>query len=173
MAITCGNCHRSHSTVDEVRECHQLFPQAPPVEERQPREEITRSGKPGPHPEPVCGTYTFIWGDGDLYKTVRIQPWRNRPGVVTLEFLVGPDNSLDFQAFGNWENGRYQIWRRYKSNREMAEIVEWLSASDEDKRNAAGELYALRSTRCRRCNKKLTVPSSIYAGYGPDCAGKV
>ena len=27
--------------------------------------------------------------------------------------------------------------------------------------------------RCARCNRKLTVPSSIESGFGPECAGKV
>ena len=30
-----------------------------------------------------------------------------------------------------------------------------------------------RSSKCGRCGRKLTVPSSIDAGIGPECAGKI
>lgn len=35
-----------------------------------------------------------------------------------------------------------------------------------------GMAYALESNHCYRCGKLLTVPASINAGLGPDCASR-
>jgi hypothetical protein len=34
------------------------------------------------------------------------------------------------------------------------------------------DLEIWHSGRCGRCSRRLTVPESIAAGIGPDCAGK-
>lgn len=36
-----------------------------------------------------------------------------------------------------------------------------------------GNLEIWHEGRCRRCGRKLTVPESIEAGVGPECAGKL
>jgi hypothetical protein len=49
--------------------------------------------------------------------------------------------------------------------------------TDEDKARYAGRIPETveiwHEGRCCRCGRRLTVPESIYAGIGPDCAGKM
>lgn len=122
------------------------------------------------------GTYTVVIpGDSKPHRTIRVVPWKSQPGKSIFEMLIGPDNSLDFQGFGEQAGDHaFRIWRKF-SNRE-----EWLTAAralvtivSEGDPDVAGEMYALMSSRCRRCNRKLTVPASIHRGYGPECAQKI
>lgn len=39
--------------------------------------------------------------------------------------------------------------------------------------NMPSQLEVWHEGQCGRCGRKLTVPSSIAAGFGPECAGKV
>lgn len=171
MSIICGNCKETHLTVEDVRECHGLFPQpeAPP-----PLEAPSSDSKS--YPIPYKGTFTFVWGQDDSdYRTIRIKKWTSRRGCWLIELLTGPENSTDFTAFGTYDEatGSYTIWRRYIHNEKMKDVIEWLKASDEEKQKAAGEVYAMQSNNCWRCGHRLTVPASIHRGLGPDCAEKV
>jgi hypothetical protein len=44
-----------------------------------------------------------------------------------------------------------------------------LFGADVEARHAAREAYAMRSGRCSRCNRDLTVPASLFAGMGSEC----
>jgi hypothetical protein len=123
------------------------------------------------------GTYTLVLsGDSQPWRTIRVEPWNNRPLVNVFAMLVGPDNGLDFQGFGSQEGTQsFKVWRKFSTRDEWIRAAEALviMATDPEGLEAAGVKYASVSTRCRRCNRKLTVPVSIHRGYGPDCAEKV
>lgn len=119
------------------------------------------------------GTFTVEFANGE-YETLRFRRQAPdstfMPGRLVVGFLSGPDNTNDFQQFGHVdERGQLRIWRRYSNlsggrKDQAARIV--LGGAD-----LAGQrqAYAMRSGRCSRCGRTLTVPASLYAGMGPEC----
>jgi hypothetical protein len=130
-------------------------------------------------PEPFViddGTYTMVYGD-DSYFTFRVRAVKTGKlaGKRVVEYLSGPDNSLDFQPFAFVNEHSVNVWRRFEGGHlvNRAREVERMARNDRDGMEAAGLRYAERSSRCRNCNKVLTVPASLAAGYGPDCAANL
>lgn len=122
---------------------------------------------------PPDGTYTIVFEDGG-YRTVRLrtngEDWDFAPGEQILSYLAGPDNETSFQSAGILKrDGRLTLWKRHRGTGLEAELARVVTALLHD-HVAAGEAYALRSCRCWRCHRKLTVPASIHRGLGPDCA---
>jgi hypothetical protein len=119
------------------------------------------------------GFYTVVFAD-DSYRTLRVRTQakdaRFAPGEQVVAFLSGSDNESDYQGFAFLKpNGTFNVWKRFKENDSLARALQVLVTVPE----AAGQEYALRSGRCRRCNRTLTVPASINRGFGPDCAEMV
>jgi len=142
----------------------------------QERAEVCQATEPSITP----GTYTIVFPaeDADDYLTLRVKPanFGDLPaGTLTVSFR---DTTAEYgwTRFGFISPaGELRIWSRFNGSdydREIhaAEIL--TSGSDED-RAAAGEAYALRSGKCWHCGRKLTVPTSIHRGLGPDCAKKL
>lgn len=129
-----------------------------------------------PDQRPPDGTYTVVFQD-ESYRTVRLQTndesWDFAAGEQILSYLTGPDNEASFQPCGILRrDGRLTTWRRYRGTPLEAELTRVVAALLRD-HVAAGETYALRSRRCWRCHRKLTVPASIHRGLGPDCARRL
>jgi len=133
--------------------------------------------QPKPERPPVnapLGTFTVVF-DGDDYQTIRLKSPRdgNFAGRVLAEYMSGPDNELSFTAFGEVVGDEVRVWRRFADTPNKGRWVRAVYAVlTGGERDAAGLRYALASNRCCRCNKTLTVPASIHAGMGPDCASK-
>lgn len=146
------------------------------------------------------GTYTVVfthdevrhYSDGDSIaadveerRTLRLRDatsWaKDLPaGSQVAEFLSGPDNETDFTGFAFVVNGKPRVWRRFRESgstltralpneSRIVQALEHLLGMDDP--SEAGYRYALESSRCYRCNHKLTVPASIHRGLGPVCAG--
>ena len=126
---------------------------------------------------PEAGTYTVVDPATEEYRTIEVEVgkgnWENR---LVLSYLCGPDNGLDFMGFAHvdMDTGRLFVWKRFKSDSFLVKMAQALLALAADKEGLAmaGELYALKSSRCTKCRRKLTVPASIHRGMGPDCAEK-
>jgi len=124
------------------------------------------------------GTYTLVYedaldGSGQHFTfRVRMVKTGRLEGKRVVEYLNGPDNSLDFQAFAFVNANSLNVWKKFERGSlvNRAREIEAVARQDRAALEAAGLLYAERSSRCRRCNKVLTVPASLAAGYGPDCA---
>lgn len=149
--IRCGKCKDAHATVADVRACY--FPTP----------DITIPN----------GTYTVWMADTERHFTLRFKP-DFRPGhnAQVVEYLHGPDNTTDFTGCAFFDRGTVIMWRKYTHSdlRRKIELAVSLLAGDP----AAGQhAYAMRSSRCGKCNRKLTVPASLFAGLGPECAKKV
>jgi hypothetical protein len=128
------------------------------------------------------GLYTVSFEDGS-HKTLRLrtQPASAsfKPGEQIISVLTGSDNDSDYTRVGNVEvyqdeksnvpARRPKIWRRHQDRPDLAEAVRVLFQDPA----AAGLAYAEQASRCYRCNRTLTVPTSIHAGLGPECASKV
>jgi hypothetical protein len=121
------------------------------------------------------GIYTVVYPCG-THRTLRIKPWEKRDGTtsIVVGFLSGPDNekSYTFCGFLRTDNS-VAFFRPFQG-----QSPEWrarfrkavLTVAADPK--AAGLAYALESGRCCRCNRTLTVPASINAGMGPECASR-
>lgn len=117
----------------------------------------------------IDGRYTVVFEDG-TYRTIKVETYTdgNFAGKRIASFLSGPDNGRDYQGFAFVNDGGFNIWKRYVGSG-LDNSLEVLFQDPEK----SGVEYALRSSRCRRCGRDLTVPASLHAGYGPECAKKV
>lgn len=119
------------------------------------------------------GRYTIEFEDGS-YKTLRVRRQDDdanfKPGALLLSYLSGSDNDSDYTSFGHVEdNGGVRVWTKHRQNTTLMEAVKVLMGSPD----AAREAYAVRSERCSRCGRTLTVPASVHNGVGPECAKKM
>ena len=114
------------------------------------------------------------------YKVRKADPEPGRGVTWFVNLLNGSDNGNDFAYMGvlyEWEVGKPPHFKRTKASRvsESAPSFRaftwlwealrggWLSSSVE----------VWHEGTCGRCGRRLTVPESIAAGIGPECAGKV
>jgi hypothetical protein len=126
------------------------------------------------------GRYTVIHQDG-TWHTYRIKPvedgrYENLPaGTRIVLYMNGPDNENSYTGMA-WlnANGTLRIWSRFMNDPQNSLLVQglrFLVSSDTEGRVEAGYQYALKSSRCCKCGRTLTVPASIHRGMGPVCAG--
>lgn len=124
------------------------------------------------------GTYTVEREDGSGYVTIRIAtkgPGSNYAGQTWLFFLAGPDNETEYQPFARiFPDGNVRVWKRFQEGGNVQKYVDAFRVvmGDDEARKAAGYRWALESSRCYNCGRKLTVPASIHRGLGPDCAAR-
>lgn len=118
------------------------------------------------------GRYTIQFENG-TYKTLRVRRQDEdadfKPGLLLISFLSGSDNDRDYTSFAHVEDGSTRVWKRYRQNTELVEALKVLIGSP----TAAREAYAEQSGCCSRCGRTLTVPTSLHAGLGPECAKRV
>jgi len=99
--------------------------------------------------------------------------------VFFVSLLSGPDNESDYSYLGRIDaSARFWAGRRSPKPGDVgadapsSQAFAW--AWDRLCRGVMSEaLEVWHEGRCARCNRKLTVPSSIASGWGPECAGKV
>jgi len=111
--------------------------------------------------------------------TYKMQEGRKRtlidPTTYFLKVLVGADNTTDYAYVGFVRGGRYVHGNGKARLPETAESVvafKWALAQLQNG-TVPDTLEIWHEGRCGRCGRRLTVPSSIATGLGPECAGKV
>lgn len=120
------------------------------------------------------GRFTVVWPDGS-WRTFRFweAQWRDsgKP-YIAIGYLAGPDNTRNYVKCGDVTPGSraVRVWRKYHPDSTIREGLEFLLAHGADELHKAGEMYAIKSKRCWRCNHPLSVPASVHRGLGPDCA---
>lgn len=122
------------------------------------------------------GRYTLVYNNGE-YRTLQIEEGKNDfAGKFIVSLKVGPGQSWrDYKGCGFLSaDNKVSFWRSFKANNDQARLDRIQSAVDRIARNPkeAGMAFAMQSGRCCRCGRELTVPASIHAGVGPDCAEK-
>jgi hypothetical protein len=165
---------------DGQQELDWLFPEQPEIvdiimREQGPLEPPKSVGLPQEHVRQVpLGTYTLVIpGDSKPHRTILVVPWKGKQNTNIFKMLIGPDNSLDFQGFGEQiGSNRFRVWRSAASRKEWIRAAEILVTLNQEDTSAAGEAYYILSNRCMRCHHKLSVPESVKAGLGPECRGK-
>jgi hypothetical protein len=98
--------------------------------------------------------------------------------VFFVSLLSGPDNEADYRYLGRIARGVFWAGRKTPKPGDVGpEAPSSLAFRWAWERLAKGvmldSLEIWHEGRCGRCNRKLTVPSSIASGLGPECAGKV
>jgi hypothetical protein len=117
------------------------------------------------------GKVTVVSPSGE-WRTFQIRTqkpgqWCEGKRIVAL--LSGPDNTSDYEPFGFVNaQGQIVVWKK-KRGGVFDTYANMLTAPS--KWIAKGVEYMVEG-HCRRCNRVLTVPSSIQSGIGPVCAGK-
>lgn len=100
------------------------------------------------------------------------QPKEDSPYFVSL--LSGSDNENDYTFLGSiFSDGTYRHGRKspVSESAPSARAFAWFWRNLDDP-DAMAKVEVWHEGRCCRCGRKLTVPSSIEAGIGPECAGK-
>lgn len=118
------------------------------------------------------GRYTLVYAGGE-YRTVSIE------NVVEGDFkgksILSRKAGQRYQGIAFLDaNNRVMLWRRYRAEFDPKRAEALQKAVDRIAKNPkeAGMAYAIQEGRCCRCGRELTVPASIHAGMGPDCAQK-
>jgi len=96
-----------------------------------------------------------------------------------VSLLSGPDNTSDYRCIGLMvKSGNSVVFRNTRkvsssapSVRGFKWLFETLSAGNHAK--VAEQAETWHEGKCGRCNRKLTDPVSIAAGYGPKCRGEL
>ena len=88
------------------------------------------------------------------------------PGERIVSLLIGPDNEDDYFQFGFVKLDRIIVWK--KSRGTIYDTYAKMLMRPVHYKNK-GCTYRF-DTRCRMCNRTLTVPTSIDSGIGPKCA---
>ena len=109
--------------------------------------------------------YTAVF-DGTRVTVKITKHWEAGKTEQVCKYLSGSDNDSDYTGFAFLRGTTVQMWSRFRDNTRLARAME-IILGDPD---ASGEAYAIESNRCFRCNRTLTVPSSIHRGLGPECA---
>lgn len=97
----------------------------------------------------------------------------NCPYFVSV--MYGPDNETQYTYLGCiFPNQSYRHGRKSSlpegDVRERAFLWFWNALF---RNTVPAQMEVWHEGRCCRCNRKLTVPESIAAGIGPECAGRV
>lgn len=146
--------------------------------ERDAREPDPTREQPPTKVEPVVpnGYFTIPLVDGNRvtlrFRTVVIHEDRDLKlpeGTQVASYLSGPQNTSDYQRFAWVIGDKPKIWKRFREDSRIANALNALLSGDYKKYGAE---YALESGNCCRCGRLLTVPESIAAGIGPECASK-
>ena len=98
--------------------------------------------------------------------------------VFFVSLLSGPDNESDYSYLGRIARGVFWQGRKVPKAGDVGpDAPSSLAFKWAWERLCKGvmldSLEIWHEGRCARCNRKLTVPSSIASGWGPECAGKV
>jgi hypothetical protein len=97
--------------------------------------------------------------------------------VFFVSLLGGPDNETDYRYLGRIARGVFWAGRKIPKPGDVgpeapsSRAFKWAwEKLTKDLMPATLEVW--HEGRCGRCNRKLTVPSSIASGLGPECASK-
>lgn len=116
------------------------------------------------------GFHTLKFPDGS-HRTFRIHRQRNKakfkPGKRLIGILIGPDNSEDYEEFGEVTEKGINVWKSRQHNKKLMEYAAliWSIANGEK----IEDYELMTDSRCLVCNRHLTDPLSLSRGIGPLC----
>ncbi len=106
--------------------------------------------------------------------TYKIKVCENDAQLFFVSYLYGPENDTNFAYLGLIRREVYfhgGTKAREWEGAPVAKAFAWAWRQlVQDKMPSTLEVW--HEGRCGRCNRKLTVPSSIASGFGPECAAR-
>lgn len=91
--------------------------------------------------------------------------------------LVGPDNLNGFSTIANFsiERGFWPTWAHRQFMRQTPYFIalDWLWRQINEKKLLPDSVEVWHEGVCACCGRKLTVPESIAAGFGPTCSANI
>jgi hypothetical protein len=99
-------------------------------------------------------------------------------GTLMVGVLTGSDNETSYTWLGRVSRDIFWIGRKFPRPGDISRDAPCAKAFDWAwkqlvRGNMPTELEIWHEGRCGRCGRKLTVPESVAAGFGPECAGRV
>jgi hypothetical protein len=122
------------------------------------------------------GTFAVMLDDdpkGQVTLRFHVLTMGPRKGTQVVDYLSGSDNESDWTRFANVVDGGYRVFNKFLTAERMVNALVFMMKADRETLMKAGEGYALKSGRCWRCFRTLTVEESIVRGMGPVCADKM
>jgi hypothetical protein len=98
-----------------------------------------------------------------------------RPAPFIVGLLSGPDNTADYRYMGLLKNDGVRLTAKSRISTKAPSVqgLTWLVRHVANGSFPGDKIELWHEGRCCRCGRPLTVPSSIAAGIGPDCAEKM
>ena len=115
--------------------------------------------------------FTLVSPSGARY-TYRVrQPRPGGPHFVQL--LTGPDNGRDYQYLGTiFAVKDFVVTKPSSFSRDSLPSCAFAWAWDRLRRGTSlAPVQFFHEGRCAKCARRLTVPTSIASGLGPECRG--
>lgn len=116
--------------------------------------------------------YAIVYSTGD-YRILRV----NTPseGKLAGKRIICMKEGNDFKGFGFLQpNDSVIFWKKFANGQPDYRLARIRRAVEIVAKNPkqAQMAFALKEGKCARCGRQLTVPASLHAGMGPECAGK-
>lgn len=181
-SLTLNQTVAAQRVMEEVAAARVAAPEAtatgPGLSNRTPNA-FELAANPDQCPHIYNGTYTM--DDGTSHMTFQI--YTATRGNLQGKRIVKKQNTYgSFEGFGFvGADGSLVVWRRYREQADRSErFIVWarsllasLNVRTADRPGVdniiTNEFTIQRTRSCRRCNRQLTVPTSIESGIGPEC----
>ena len=118
------------------------------------------------------GRYTLVYSNGE-YRTISIETVKD--GDLAGKTIVNLKQGKHYNGCGFLSSDNtVRFWNKFSRTntpermKAISAAIKRVASNPQD----AGMAYAMNENRCCRCGRELTVPASIHAGMGPDCAQK-
>jgi len=130
----------------------------------------------------MAGNATFTLrsqatGTRFTYKVRKSKPQPGRDQVWFVSLLTGEDNENSFTYMGLISTDgchfRHTNASTISTSAPSFKAFSWFFNTLKAKRTLHPSLEIWHDGRCGRCGRKLTVPESVAAGIGPECASKM
>jgi hypothetical protein len=108
-------------------------------------------------------------------QTFRVRRYKKADDVFFVDALAGPDNNADYTALGTIKGYRFTPKSSMTSDHRVQAFTRVYHACGYPDPYGTPLQFppdwaVYHEGRCGRCARRLTVPSSIEAGIGPECA---
>jgi len=107
---------------------------------------------------------------------VAIPKWARKEDkdVFYVSLLSGPDNEHNYSYMGLIRDGRFSLAKKSLITVDAPSYKAFeFTMMALGRKHLPTTLEIWHEGRCGRCGRKLTVPSSVERGIGPECAGRM
>jgi hypothetical protein len=120
-------------------------------------------------------TFTIVSKKTQARFTYRVRKPKDADDISFVQIMNGSDNESSFAYVGFIRNGIFTHGgRKARAKVDAPSVMAfgWTFISLMRDSHLPTTVEIWHEGRCGRCNRKLTVPSSIRSGLGPECATK-